>query len=508
MSRRPQFPFAAPAFAMLFLLAACAPSPESPASPSLTTVSQIENGSQTAPGEATPTPTPPTLPDLTRQPLYWFGPLPPMPTGPGRAFTGSEDFMDLFAPDAPWEDAAGHLHVFKLYGEWVAYHATDAQLRQAVEDIRRRGLALAVEAGPLNATKDCGQGIEGFAGHDEGRLIANRILEAGGTIDLLALDEPLYFAHFYSGPNACNYPSERIAAEVDAYIQLMRSFFPDLIVGDTEPLPQLVNPEDYTQWLLTFRETNGYDLAFLHMDVDWSRTDWPTMIKQIEDFGRAQGIPIGIIYNGNWGDPSDEIWLSISGERVKSYELDLGASPAHVLFQSWNDHPDFVLPESEALTYTNFIAQYFADKAALGYRTEGFMANLAFDKSTRVSQFVAGNEGELAVDGDLGTLWSAGDFPSQWIEIDLGEASDIAEIRLAPSQYPAGETTHRLYVRGPGTADAYELVHTFQGYTEDSQLLVFTPEEPLTSIRSIRIETVASPSWVAWREIEVLSAGE
>jgi hypothetical protein len=160
------------------------------------------------------------------------------------------------------------------------------------------------------------------------------------------------------------------------------------------------------------------------------------------------------------------------------------------------------------LTYTGFILQYFEDKSALGYRTDGLLANLAFNKSTRVSRLVAGNEGELAVDGDLGTLWSSGDFASQWIEIDLGTASDIAEIRLAASQFPAGETTHRVYVRGPGTGDAFELVHTFQGHTEDSQYLVFMPEEALSGIQYIRVETVASPSWVAWREIEVLSAGE
>jgi len=59
---------------------------------------------------------------------------------------------------------AGSIQVFKLYGEWVAYHASEEELREVVVDLEQGGLALAVEAGPLNAPADCGQGIEGFAG--------------------------------------------------------------------------------------------------------------------------------------------------------------------------------------------------------------------------------------------------------------------------------------------------------------------------------------------------------
>jgi hypothetical protein len=37
-----------------------------------------------------------------------------MPTGPGREFTGSDDFLNLFDPGFPWSAAATHVHVFKL----------------------------------------------------------------------------------------------------------------------------------------------------------------------------------------------------------------------------------------------------------------------------------------------------------------------------------------------------------------------------------------------------------
>jgi hypothetical protein len=427
---------------------------------------------------------------------------------PDRPYIGSEDFMALFEPDAPWQNAAERIQVFKLYGEWVAYQATDAELRQVVADLKRRGLALAVEAGPLDPPADCGQGIEGFAGTEEGLNIARRIKAAGGVIDLIALDEPYFFAHFYDGEKACHWPAEKVAGEVDEYIHTMRAEFPEVIIGDTEPLAGNADDEAYKAWLDTFNQVNGYHLAFLHMDIDWSRIEWQQEVKAIEDHGREIGVPVGIIYTGNFIDKTDEAWLGAAGERVKKYELETGGQPAHVLFQSWNDKPDFVLPETSDYTFTQFINAYFEDKASLGFRREGAGANLAFEKSVQVSRQIAENPAWMAVDGDPGTWWGAGEGPPQWIEIDLGAAYDIKEIRLLPSQYPAGRTVHKLLVKGPGTGGEYVLLTTFDDETIDGELLTFLPNSLLTGIQFVRIETETSPSWVAWREIEVVAAGE
>ncbi|MEA2002140.1 MAG: hypothetical protein U9N84_09705, partial [Actinomycetota bacterium] len=71
--------------------------------------------------------------------------------------------------------------------------------------------------------------IEGFAGTGEGNLIADRIQRAGGTIDIIALDEPHFFASIYEGPNACGWSVEKVAAEVAQYADLMRARFPNVI---------------------------------------------------------------------------------------------------------------------------------------------------------------------------------------------------------------------------------------------------------------------------------------
>jgi hypothetical protein len=441
--------------------------------------------------------------NLTHLPLYWFAPLPPQPGGP---YNGSDDFMRLFTSDtgAEWDQTSSYLQVFKLYGGWAVRDSTIPQLKAAVETIRQNGFALAVEVGPLNPTSDCGFQIEGFAG-EEGIQTLKRIQSAGGNLNFIAFDEPYFYGHFYDGERACHWPADKIAKDIDSFIKQAHVIFPNVIIGDIEPVTGPANAVAYNNWLDTFRAVNGYDPGFLHLDVDWGDTKWPQKILAIEKHGDELGIPTGIIYTGNFQDKTDEAWVSIAGERVKRYELESGGKPDHVVFQSWNDKPDRVLPEYEPFTFTNFIKTYFENKSGLGFSAER-SGNLALNKPVKVSRQIDAYEGKWAVDGDPGTSWSSGDGPQQWIEIDLGAGYDIQEISLLPSQYPAGSTVHRILGKGPGTDGKMILLYTFEGQTSDSQTLTYKPPQPWKGIQYIRIETVTSPSWVAWREIQISGA--
>ena len=445
-------------------------------------------------------------PDLTHEPLYWFGPLPPLPVVTGRLYIGSDDSMQLFELNAAWQTATGHIQVFKLYGEWVSNHLNDSQLQKAVQDLTRRGLAIAIETGPLNPEPGCGNGMEGFTTIESGLQMAKAIKSAGGTLHFIAMDEPYYYGHFNDAPGACHWTAEKIAQGIDEFIKALRTVFPNLIVGDTEPLVGPAGAKAYQDWLDIFYKVNGYYPAFIHMDIDWSRPTWAEEVKALQEHGRKIGVPVGIIYNGNGFDPTDEAFLAATGERVKKLELDLGVQPDHVLFQSWTDKPDRVLPDTDPHTFTGFINNYFTDKASLGYQREGQGANLALGKPVRFSSQSGEFAGALAVDGDFGTLWNSGAGPKQWIEINLGTNYNILEIRLTTSQYPEGKTIHHLL--GKSSSSEYVLLTTFEGNTTDGQTLTFHPSETIQDIQFVRVETIESPSWVSWREIEIIDAGK
>lgn len=107
------------------------------------------------------------------------------------------------------------------------------------------------------------------------------------------------------------------------------------------------------------------------------------------------------------------------------------------------------------------------------------------------------------VDGSLDVGWNAGNYAPQVVEIDLGEPSTIHSIRLLIGQYPNGNTRHVIFGLGPGASEP-EVLHVFEGFTTDGQWLTYTPETPWEGVDRIGVGTVASPSWVAWFEIQVL----
>jgi hypothetical protein len=216
-------------------------------------------------------------------------------------------------------------------------------------------------------------------------------------------------------------------------------------------------------------------------------------------------VDVGLIYTGNAFDATDQEWVSAAGDRVKAYEVIAGRTPDHVLFQSWHDRPDAVLPETTEFTFANFVDDYFEDRGSLEY-SGGGPVNLAEGRPVTASGTLPDQPGDLAVDGDLATLWNAGGEPPQSIEITLDGLHDVGEIRLVVAQSPSGPTTHTVFGFGPRTSGNWLPLHRFEGSTADGEVLSFVPPEPWHDLSMIRVETTRSPSWVAWREIQVIEA--
>jgi hypothetical protein len=128
-------------------------------------------------------------------------------------------------------------------------------------------------------------------------------------------------------------------------------------------------------------------------------------------------------------------------------------------------------------------------------------ANLAYQKSVTTSASSPDEPPSNAVDENAESQWGAGRDAPQWIEVDLGQAYDISEIRLLVAQWPAGPTTHRI--RGRSAGGGFTELHVFSQLTAGGDWLIFTPDPPVADIQVLRIDTLSSPSWVAWGEIQV-----
>jgi uncharacterized protein (TIGR03437 family) len=287
--------------------------------------------------------------------LVWFSPEAPGDWPDGRV--GQVDYIDLFTPTAPWTNAAAHVQVFKFAAsEFVGDlpgELTDTQWQQVFANLAQRGIALAVEFGPLPVTT-CGAGVEGFSG-GAALLVAQKVQSLGGTLQYVAMDEPFYYGNIYTGQNACNWTAQQIAASAVQSIAQIRTVFPKVIVGDIEPVPA-GTPNwlaSYTAWLDAWRIAAGSPLAFFHCDVDWDAySDWIAGVNSMRQALEVRDIPFGLIYNG-LGMTSDASWMSAAESHFFDYELHGGAIPDQTVFQTWETYPTHVLPETDpgALTY-------------------------------------------------------------------------------------------------------------------------------------------------------------
>lgn len=328
-----------------------------------------------APGPTAPTTTvdnEPTI-DWSSEPVVFFSPLPPLPPDSDLPFAhGSDDYLDLFEPGAPWSEAAERVDVFKIPTTWVRHYSSDDDLRALISGLDRLGIALGVEAGPLpGPSPDECVGGEGYGGVYEVDLI-RRIHRLGGTVAVVALDEPFAFGHRADGPDDCQRPLDRVAREVADFVARVETINPDVVVGDIEPMwaQPLIGADDMAAWLDAYETAAGEPFGFLHLDSEWSRPDWTQTLLDVTAVARTSGVPVGVIYNGGEAG-SDEEWIENAARRMYEYEVLAGGTLDHVVIQSWNDRPHRTLPDTDVTAMTSLVNRYFGIRPVLTLETDG-----------------------------------------------------------------------------------------------------------------------------------------
>lgn len=118
------------------------------------------------------------------------------------------------------------------------------------------------------------------------------------------------------------------------------------------------------------------------------------------------------------------------------------------------------------------------------------------------AQASAGN----ALDGTVASAWNSGKFPSagqpQWIRLEFPREIGISEIRLTPLQDPScAVTTHEIW----GGRDAGNMTRLAvrTDNTCDNTAFIVDRLWRNNDLKVIEVRTLASSSWVAWRDIQI-----
>jgi hypothetical protein len=292
----------------------------------------------------------------------WFHPLPPN----AEPVSGSIDFFNLFQPNAPWPRAIAKTQVFGLYAGWIIV-ASDQELQSVVTFLNAHNMGIEIEAPALQAQESCGSGVEGYVPY--GQLVQSftlaylqRLQSFGAQVQYIKVDEPYYFGSVVSDPNSCHFSVTETATEVGQFVQIVHTVYPNTQVGDVEPIiAGAYTPDVVTaigQWHETYQTVTGTPFPFFFSDNDFSNPQWPTLAKQIENATHQSGMRSGIIYIGDFQDTSDAEWAGKAVARFETFQGENGGEPDSVLFQSWEPHPQYCLPESDLITFTGVIDAY------------------------------------------------------------------------------------------------------------------------------------------------------
>jgi hypothetical protein len=271
------------------------------------------------------------------------------------------DYMDLFRSGSPWAQSARGLSTFKISTQF-ATRSSSADLATVITRLRELHVGLAIEIGMLAPDRGCGRG-EGYIPLSTLDRAMSRIQKAGGSLDFIAMDEVVFYGREKSwrdrgGQVPCQDTVEELVKEVAASVLRVRQYFPLAQVGDIEPLGSQVDSRilvgDYLSFAREFKAATSTQLAFFHADVAW-KTEWQPGLIRLKAGLKSLEIPFGVIIDGSPDAPTDAAWTAEALLRLQELDSSDESSPEHVVVQSWQAQPHFVLPENEDGTLTNLL---------------------------------------------------------------------------------------------------------------------------------------------------------
>jgi len=294
------------------------------------------------------------------------------------------DFTQLFNNDAAWNggektwsNAARHVQIISFSTQFLSA-VSDTVLSKIVRYLKQEHMGIGLESLATNWFHEppCGGGIEGYSDPGSANRIVSKLLKAGGSLDYIAMDEPLWFGHYYNGKNACKSSIQNLAERVAVIIKTYTAAFPNVIVGDIEPFPAVSSQAgwqaDYATWVKAFNSATGTPLGFLRLDFNWGdprlnkrgsqNIPDPAAIgnlaRSAASVARANGLQVAMIYNGTGGPNTDAQWIQQARTHIDCVEAS-GIHPDQVIFQSWDKYPARSLPETDPDALTSLINYYF-----------------------------------------------------------------------------------------------------------------------------------------------------
>ena len=132
--------------------------------------------------------------------------------------------------------------------------------------------------------------------------------------------------------------------------------------------------------------------------------------------------------------------------------------------------------------------------------------NVALNKPATASSYYLNSTPSMAFNNNCSSdCWNSGGYSPAWLMVDLQGSYTINNINLLVEQSPNGSSSHQI-LTAPTLAGPWTLVETITGYTYQGQLIQRCYNtSPLLNVGAVKISTLSSNSWIAWKEIGVFT---
>jgi hypothetical protein len=295
---------------------------------------------------------------------YWLGGVDPIVQQLAHKPV-MQDYMGLLNDPQAWREGAAKVSVFKVSAQFVLSGEPD-MIRRVFNGMHARHIKMAVEMGSVVRLDPCGGG-EGYAPQDMADKMGKKLRALGVTLDDMALDEPVWYAHeMKTGMTPlhqpfCAYPLKVVAQRSAMSIKAMRKYFPGVRVGiidvvSTSLVPAAQLAHDEGEYASLLQDQIGAPLAFFHADIAWN-TNWRAALPLVKREMRALHIPFGIVVDGSPNLRTSQQWVDVALRRLKAIEADTAIRPDQIIAQSWQNLPTHMLPETQAGTETYLLLQ-------------------------------------------------------------------------------------------------------------------------------------------------------
>jgi hypothetical protein len=270
------------------------------------------------------------------------------------------DSPDMWTKNAPWQEAARKVKVLVIVHERVS-QASVPELIQIRDFAKAHHMQIDLSTEAVAKTAICG-GEEGYTWPGENGGAAKILFDLGIKVDWVDMDSPMNSGHYDTGPQSCQLPIPDLIPRVAITLQDVFALYPDARLVDIEPLPGLEQQPNWRQDVQNFHEglaqQLGVRVTAIQTDVNWRDRAWPQAMLDLRDYLHEKNQQLAVIYDPIAGPPTDADATSTMVDNFEAVEGRYHIIPDMAVFESWDPHPAYAMPETSPTAETWVINRY------------------------------------------------------------------------------------------------------------------------------------------------------